>query len=682
MKPIRSAAAILLVVSGGLLAQQANTKQAKPGQTIDKAAAYYHFTLAHYYAEFLAQNGNRGDALNKAIDNYKAAIKADPTATFLSEELSDLYIQSGRLKEAVSDAEDALKANPNDLGARRILARLYTRMISDGQQNKINEEKLKQAIEQYQKISEADPSDIDTLLVLGRLYKVSGNSVDSEKIYKKALALDPQNEDALTGLAVVYADLGDTKQAAEMLRKASDRNPTPRNLYQLAGAYEQMHDYTMAAQAMKRAIDLNPPNAAEFKRQLGRLQLQAENLDDALATFQNLTAEESNDAESWLRISQIYRQKRDFAKAREAAAKARAVDAGNLDIKMNDVALLVDEGKNDDAIKLLKDMADQAPKRGSNPSERAAKIAILERLGILYRSTDHPAEAIDTFRQIAVIDSDLAPKVAAQVVETYRQSKDFAKADKESDAAMQKYASDRLIIMTRATVLSDMGKFDQAIAVTKKLLTGKDDRDTYINLAQLYEKAKRFDEMAKALDEADKLGMSKDDRVTTMFMRGSMYERQKKFELAEAEFRKVLVDDPENASALNYLGYMMADRNSRLNEALDLINRALKKEPGNGAYLDSLGWVYFRMNRLQEAEDTLKLALDKMAKDPTVHDHLADVFMKSGKLKEAIQQWDAAVHEWENGAPADLDHAELAKVQKKLETAKVRLAKESGKQKN
>jgi len=238
------------------------------------------------------------------------------------------------------------------------------------------------------------------------------------------------------------------------------------------------------------------------------------------------------------------------------------------------------------------------------------------------------------------------------------------------------------VMMTRATVLSDMGKFDQAIAVTKKLVTGKDDRDTYITLAQLYEKAKRFDDMAKALDEADKLSVSKDDRVTTMFMRGSMYERQKKFELAEAEFRKVLADDPDNASALNYLGYMMADRNSRLNEALDLINRALKKEPGNGAYLDSLGWVYFRMNRMQEAEDTLKLALDKMSKDPTVHDHLADVYMKQGKLKEAIQQWDASIHEWENGAPADLDHAEVSKVQKKLETAKVRLAHETGKQKN
>ena len=672
---------MILVVSGGLLAQPAKT-ETRDSKKIDKAAAYYHFTLAHYYAESLAQNGNRGETLNKAIENYKLAIKADPTATFLSEELSDLYIQSGRLREAVSDAEKALKINPNDLGARRILARLYTRLISDGNQNRINEDMLKKAIEQYQKITDAAPSDMDALLVLGRLFKVAGNSVDSEKTYKRALALDPNNEDALTGLAVVYADLGDTKQATDMLRKASDRNPNPRNLAQLAQAYEQMRDYGMAAQAMRRAVELNPPNAAEFKRQLGRYQLQADQLDDALATFHGIAAEEPNDPESWLRISQIYRQKRDFTKAREAAGKARAIDGANLDIKMNDVALLVDEGKTDDAIALMKSMLDQTPKRGSNPSERASRISLLEKLGILYRSADRTSDAVDTFRQIAVIDADLSPKVAAQIVDTYRLAKDFPKADKESESAIQKFPSDRLVMMTRATVLSDMGKFDPAIAITKKLLNGKDDRDTYITLAQLYEKAKRFDDMAKALDEADKLSISKEDKVTTTFMRGSMYERQKKFDQAESEFRKVLADDPENTSALNYLGYMLADRNARLNEALDLITKALKKEPMNGAYLDSLGWVLFRMNRMQEAEDTLKRALDKIGKDPTVHDHLADVYMKQGKLKEAIQQWDAAIHEWEIGAPADLDHTEVAKVQKKLETAKVRLAKESGKQKN
>src|SRR6476659_6926620 len=89
-------------------------------------------------------------------------------------------------------------------------------------------------------------------------------------------------------------------------------------------------------------------------------------------------------------------------------------------------------------------------------------------------------------------------------------------------------------------------------------------------------------------------------------MRGAMYERMNKLEPAEAEFRKVLKIDAENAGAMNYLGYMLADRNVRLPEALDLITKALDKDPGNGAYLDSLGWVYYKLGRLREAEENVR----------------------------------------------------------------------------
>jgi tetratricopeptide (TPR) repeat protein len=163
-----------------------------------------------------------------------------------------------------------------------------------------------------------------------------------------------------------------------------------------------------------------------------------------------------------------------------------------------------------------------------------------------------------------------------------------------------------------------------------------------------------------------------------MFMRGAGFERQKKYAAAEAEFRKVLTVDPDSAMTLNYLGYMMADRNERLDEAKDLIIKALEREPNSPAYLDSLGWVYFRLNKLPEAEEKLRQALEFMSRDATVHDHLAEVYMREGKIKEAIAQWQAALKEWQTSSPSDMDHAEVAKVQKKLDDAKVRLARETG----
>src|SRR5271155_1490123 len=86
-----------------------------------------------FTASYAIAQGNRGDYFSKAVESYRAALKADPSATFIAEELSDLYIQSGRLREAVLEAEESLKQNPNDLNSRRLLARIYTRLIGDSQ---------------------------------------------------------------------------------------------------------------------------------------------------------------------------------------------------------------------------------------------------------------------------------------------------------------------------------------------------------------------------------------------------------------------------------------------------------------------------------------------------------------------------------------------------------------------
>jgi tetratricopeptide (TPR) repeat protein len=323
---------VLMVFAGCACAQ--GQKAAAPDKaSADKGSAYYHYSLGHLYAEMAGAYGRSNDFFNKAIENYRLAMKEDPTATFIGEELSDLYIQSGRLREAVTEAEEALKQNPDDLNARRVLARIYTRMIGDAQQNRIDENMVKKAIEQYQKVTEKDPKDAESWLMLGRLQKVAQNSVEAEKAYKKAIELDPNNEDALTGLAMVYADLGNTKEAADLLRRAAERNPNPRSLTALAQAYEQMKDYALAAETLRRALDQSDGNV-ELKHAYAEDLVRSDQLDAALKVFEELAAADPKDAQSQLRISQIYRQKRDFAKAREAADKAKAIDGTNIEIRV------------------------------------------------------------------------------------------------------------------------------------------------------------------------------------------------------------------------------------------------------------------------------------------------------------------------------------------------------------
>ena len=127
---------------------------------------------------------------------------------------------------------------------------------------------------------------------------------------------------------------------------------------------------------------------------------------------------------------------------------------------------------------------------------------------------------------------------------------------------------------------------------------------------------------------------------------------------------------------LNYLGYMMADKGKQLPEALKLIRKAVELEPMNGAYLDSLGWVYFKLGEYELAEENLRQAVDRDQTDPTVHDHLGDLYEKTGRIRLAAAQWELSLAEAAKSLAADVEPGDVAKVQHKLETARVKLAKQ------
>jgi tetratricopeptide (TPR) repeat protein len=121
---------------------------------------------------------------------------------------------------------------------------------------------------------------------------------------------------------------------------------------------------------------------------------------------------------------------------------------------------------------------------------------------------------------------------------------------------------------------------------------------------------------------------------------------------------------------------MLADRGVRLDEAIGYIKRAVEIDPQNGAYLDSLGWAYFKAGNYDMAEQNLRKASERIGNDATVQDHLGELFNKTGKLRLAAMHWERALAEWNRSVPADVDTADVARVQKKLESTKVKLAKE------
>ena len=684
---IRSVKALLLAtaISVACFGQAPSSQTAaQKAPESDKASAYYHFAMGRLYNELGQAEGSRED-INKAIQHYQEALKLDPNAGIIFEELTDLYIQSGRLRDAMNQAQDMLKQNPDNLAARRMLGRIYTRMIGNTQTGRIDENFLKQATEQYQKITEKDPKDADSWVTLGRLYGYAHNSPEAEKAFNAAIKIDPENQDALTGLALLYLDLGDTKQAIEKLKAITDKNPNERTLAALAKAYEDLQQPKEAADVLKRALSMGGgENNEQMASELAKDLLQSNQLDEALHLYTELAAADAQNPEYQLKLAEIY-MSRDLGKARAALNKAKQMQPDNLAVRYDEAGLLEREGKRAEAITVLKALLDSTAKRTYSEFERNNRLLFLRQLGADYVATEQYPQAIDTFKQMITLDPDAGPDAEVAIIDAYRASKDFAEAMREAESAQKKYPkAARMLAVEHAQVLADQGKVEQAAAEMKTLVgtsgkTGEEahaiDRTMYLEIAQTYEKGKRWAEMGKALDEAEKLSANDKEKSAVYFMRGSMFERQKKFDAAEAEFKKVLEVDPDSPNALNYLGYMLADRNVRLEEAAKMIQRAVELDPENGAYLDSLAWVYYRQGKYSEAEPLLIRAIQQMP-DPTVHDHLGDVYAKMGRTKDAITQWQASVSEFKKQAPTEVDSEEMAKVTRKLDEAQAKLAKE------
>jgi tetratricopeptide (TPR) repeat protein len=153
------------------------------------------------------------------------------------------------------------------------------------------------------------------------------------------------------------------------------------------------------------------------------------------------------------------------------------------------------------------------------------------------------------------------------------------------------------------------------------------------------------------------------DDTTVLFQYGAALDRAGLASDAEKAFRDVIARDPLDAGALNYLGYMLAERGTGLDEAVSLIQRALKVEPDNPSYLDSLGWAYVQQGKLDLADPPLTTAAGKLPKNSVIQDHLGDLRLKQNRRADAIAAWQKALD-------GDMESLDRAKLQKKIESAK------------
>ena len=647
---------------------------------VDKAAAYYHFTMAHMYEEQMAAYG-RSDLVSKAIDEYRQAIEADPTSQYLTASLAELYARSGRIREAVNQAQDILKNDPQNLEAHRLLGHIYVRSLGDMQGSSGSENVLKLAIEQYQEITKLDPSSADDHIMLGRLYRANNEGAKAEEEVKTAIKLAPDNEDAITTLAMLYNEQGDAAKAAETLSSVPEAARSAKLYFALGETYNQNKDYKKAIEAFQHAISLDRDNLEAIRGLADSLQNDGQT-DKALQQYKIIADANPEDARTYVRIAEIYRRQGKLDLALQNLKKAKSMVQGSEQVSYDLASIYQSQGRYDEAIQELQDLLKRTEKADGNYSqqEKDNRAIFLERLGTIYGDKNNEQLAIETFQKMLTLGDENAERAYGEIIDTYRENKEWQKATDAARDASQKLPNSRRLKMVYAAQLADMGHPEEGLKQVKALLNGTaDDREVYVNLANMYNRLKRWPEADAALDKAEALAAKPEDKENVQFLRAASLERRKKYQESEEIFRKILTSSPDNAAVLNYLGYMLADRNTRLEEALTMIKKAVDLEPANGAYLDSLGWAYFKLGKYDLAEDNLTKASQHMGADPTVQEHLGDLYQKTGRLKQAATHWERALAEWSRTVAPEVDQEEQAKVQKKLESARVRLAQQENK---
>jgi tetratricopeptide (TPR) repeat protein len=644
---------------------------------VDRAAAYYHYTLAHMYEEQIAMYG-RSDLVSRAIDEYRQAIDADPSSEYLTSALAELYAKTGRIRDAILEAQDILKRDPNNLEAHKLLGRIYLRSLGDVGSGTTSDSMLKLAIEQYEEIIKLEPDNVDNHLLLGRLYKVNNDLQKAEGEFKTAVKLDPNSEEAVTTLALLYTDENDFTRAAQVLSSVPDSSRSAK-LYSVLGyTYEQQKDYKKAIAAYQKAVEVDRDNLDAI-RGLAQNLMNDGQMDAALEQYKIIADANPEDAQTYLRMAEVYRRTGKFDLALENLKKAESMVQDSMEVPYNIAAVYQSLGRYDDAAQILQELLQKTEKPDNNYSqgEKNNRAVFLERLGTVYRDNNNNQQAIETFRKMLTLGDDNTERGYQQIIDTYREAKQWQQATDVAKEATDKLPQDRALKMVYAAQLADMGQADQGLQMVKSLLNGTpSDREVYITLGQMYSRLKRWPEAEEALDKAAALSVKDEDKEFVQFQMGATYERQKKYDQAEEVFRKILATDPQNAAVLNYLGYMLADRGMKLDESLVMIKKAVELEPSNGAYLDSLGWAYFKMGKYELAEDNLTKASQHMGTDPTVQDHLGDLYQKTGRLRLAAAHWERALDEWNKTIAAEVDTDSQTKVAKKLESAKVKLAKE------
>ena len=627
------------------------------------ADAYAQFLLGHRFEE--------NEDETSAIAAYKRAMELDPNAAEVPAQLAGLYLKQSKVQEAMAAAEASLKIAPANREGNRVLGTVYA-SLSESSQDPNQRGRgadraaanLAKAIHHFElaldgAVAESDPN---VRATLARLYVRNSTYEKAIPLLTDLVNQEPGWQDGPLMLVEAYAGAGRSRDAITWLE---ERTPgDPRLLPALADFYDRERRWPEAAATYASALQRAPRNAVDLKTRYASALVNAggrDNLEKARTALTEVAAVRTTDTRVLYLLSQTQRRLGD---PKSAEASARKVIAENAKSPWGYYALAEALEARRQYQSVIDELAPIVAGNRGKTGDNAVDIGILlPHLGFAYQEVGQADKAIAAFedaRRLAPGD----PAIAGYLIEANIAAKKYGAAVDAAKAALAQHPGDLRLTRLEAQALRHTGKADAGIALLEDAVQHHaDDPSAYISLAQAYADAERGPQAVKVLQDAQGK-FPKDDGIA--FELGTVLDKQKKFAEAESAFRQVLTRDPNNAIALNYLGYMLAERGERLDESVGYLKQALQVEPENPSYLDSLGWAYFKADKLDLAEDNLKRAADQLKTNSVIQEHYGQVLFRLGRYDEAIAAWSRAL-------AGDGDSIDKADVDKKIKAAKQKL---------
>ncbi len=626
-------------------------------------------TRRQAYQRFVEAQRIKGEALRTrnarlledAVKIYKEIIQLDPAAAEPRVDLGEIYFfYQSRRDLARAEALEAVRLDPNCTSGHLLLARLY--LFAARSENNPPPAMLDHALREYEKVAELDPRQAEPWAMLAELYamkndaarqiyaleKWAGAPIPNDTVfYNRVMNADLASEQAWYKLSQLYLSQDRNAEAVAAARRAYESNPESndyaRNLIGiLRAAGSSADELRTYAQLMKSA------GSPALLIGYGSALIRAGRHADAVAALKEFVEFDPSNASAigLLAIAQRRAGQRPAAIETLKAGLAKAELGVRTDLSLELAQTYEEMGRNDEAIAQYEQVFEGYLSKGAlTPAGMPLFGEVVQRLVRVCRRTGNQTRLQSVLGRTRRVIDEHNPLLDIITIEMLREDGKRREALDLARAGVRRYPDDRALKITEALLLSEMKRYKESVELLHTMLKGGAENateDAVIHVLTSSVQMQAGELKAAETSARRALELNPGDGEATNQL-ASALDRAKRHDESETLLRELIRREPDNATALNNLGYFLVERGAKLPEALKLIEHAVAIEPIQGSYLDSLGWAHHKLGNHEKAREALEKATVYSRRNSTIHEHLGDVLRELGRLPEARRQWEKAL---------------------------------------